>query len=350
MFSFFRGKPAAVQDSLPTPTNSPPRGSSLGPPATPSPQPEPQLDLGGDSSTSPSADIAAFRTLVSSVPAKIVHQYILARLKDDEDELSPECLTQVALFFKDLTAPKLLHCARCHHNYFAVENNDRACRVQHDDKSAEVSRAAGGLSAKGHSYETLWGCCGKTVEGDGDMGPPDGWCYEGTHTTDHKRARFRADSEPFPGDDKLISCEKKRCKDTGVPSKRRPGRKRARMVSYHDASDHELGMDVEDDNEEEETRSVKSTSTRGGGGRKRRKLSPAPDTPEADGMDVDGGSVASTSTTQSRPKGKSPTTKPRSVSGSSAKPRSRLGASAPIVPPLPVAVDADASPTTSPAK
>jgi hypothetical protein len=28
----------------------------------------------------------------------------------------------------------------------------------------------------------LWGCCGKTVEGDGDMGPPDGWCYEGMHT------------------------------------------------------------------------------------------------------------------------------------------------------------------------
>ncbi|KAG2066423.1 hypothetical protein BDR04DRAFT_1106737 [Suillus decipiens] len=40
-------------------------------------------------------------------------------------------------------------------------------------QSALVDRAA---------YETLWGCCGRTVEGTGDMGPPDGWCYEGRHT------------------------------------------------------------------------------------------------------------------------------------------------------------------------
>lgn len=31
-------------------------------------------------------------------------------------------------------------------------------------------------------YETLYNCCGRTVEGEGDMGPPDGWCYEGKHT------------------------------------------------------------------------------------------------------------------------------------------------------------------------
>jgi hypothetical protein len=50
--------------------------------------------------------------------------------------------------------------------------------VAHDDDSAEVERV--GKASGG--YQTLWGCCGKTVEGDGDMGPPDGWCYEGKHT------------------------------------------------------------------------------------------------------------------------------------------------------------------------
>lgn len=58
--------------------------------------------------------------------------------------------------------------------------------MAHDDDAAEVERVGKGrLSLGGEGgarYETLWGCCGRTVEGDGDMGPPDGWCYEGKHT------------------------------------------------------------------------------------------------------------------------------------------------------------------------
>ncbi|KAG1759108.1 hypothetical protein EDD22DRAFT_995721 [Suillus occidentalis] len=50
--------------------------------------------------------------------------------------------------------------------------------------------------------ETLWGCCGASVEETGDMGSLDGWCYEGRHDT--KRARFRADSTIH--DDKLVCC------------------------------------------------------------------------------------------------------------------------------------------------
>lgn len=57
------------------------------------------------------------------------------------------------------------------------------------------------------------------MEGTGDMGPPDGWCYEGRHTTDTKRARFRADSTIH--DDKLFSCAVSGCH----------GRKRKRSVS-----------------------------------------------------------------------------------------------------------------------
>ena len=62
-----------------------------------------------------------------------------------------------------------------------MENADTACRIPHDDDSAIVERV--GLTRGADAgYETLWGCCAKTVDGDGDMGPPDGWCYEGAHT------------------------------------------------------------------------------------------------------------------------------------------------------------------------
>jgi len=99
----------------------------------------------------------------------------------------------------------------------------------------------------------LWQCCGKTVEGDGDQGPPDGWCYEGKHTTDIKRARWRADSTPQ--DDKLVSCLRKNCNNirsrlaSSPPAKppssssapRRPPvqRKRTRSIKQGDVEDRE---------------------------------------------------------------------------------------------------------------
>ncbi|KAJ7903491.1 hypothetical protein B0H14DRAFT_3851293 [Mycena olivaceomarginata] len=102
------------------------------------------------------------------------------------------------------------------------------CLVGHDDDSAEVERVG-----KGAGYETLWGCCGKTVDGDGDMGPPDGWCYEGMHTTDPKRARFRADSTIY--EDKLTSCARLRCHEPhGSVS-----RKRSRRAVDADSEDSE---------------------------------------------------------------------------------------------------------------
>ncbi|KAF6746192.1 hypothetical protein DFP72DRAFT_923382 [Ephemerocybe angulata] len=65
-----------------------------------------------------------------------------------------------------------------------------SCRVPHDDDSALVERVGvSSSSADAATYQTLWGCCGGVVEGDGDQGPPDGWCYEGMHTIDTRRAR-----------------------------------------------------------------------------------------------------------------------------------------------------------------
>ena len=42
--------------------------------------------------------------------------------------------------------------------------------------------SGGSAYKRGESDYETYGCCGKTVEGEGDLGPPDGWCYEGMHT------------------------------------------------------------------------------------------------------------------------------------------------------------------------
>jgi hypothetical protein len=133
------------------------------PPATPSPPPG--VDL---------------HALLLTIPPKTLHSYTLSHLDPSTSSRppSPTTIQTLQTFFSTLQPPPRLHCVRCHRSYFEVENDDRSCLIGHDDDSAEVERV--GRAAGG--YETLWGCCGKTVEGDGDMGPPDGWCYEGKHT------------------------------------------------------------------------------------------------------------------------------------------------------------------------
>lgn len=164
-----------------------------GPPITPSP---PAGDLEDDLGLI--TDPAALHSLISNVPAKLVHEYILnhlippkssrgSSLSHPVETPSSRTLTHLTSFFSLLTPPPRLHCVRCHKFFFDVENDERSCLVPHDDDSAEVEHT--GRASEGSSkYETIWGCCGKTVEGDGDMGPPDGWCYEGKHTV---RAVFR---------------------------------------------------------------------------------------------------------------------------------------------------------------
>ncbi|KAJ7364074.1 hypothetical protein DFH08DRAFT_765710 [Mycena albidolilacea] len=195
----------SIQLRTPSPSvieSSSPRVDDSCPPITPSPPPE---DV---------TDPTALRALIQSIPPKIVHSYTLSHLST----ASPQALSYLYAFFSSLEAPPTLHCVRCHKGYFDVENNDRSCLVGHDDDSAEVERVG-----KGAGYETLWGCCGKTVDGDGDMGPPDGWCYEGMHTTDPKRARFRADSTIH--EDKLTSCARLRCHEPhGSVSRKRSRR------------------------------------------------------------------------------------------------------------------------------
>ncbi|KAH9034781.1 hypothetical protein EDB84DRAFT_1269732 [Lactarius hengduanensis] len=145
----------------------------------------------------------ALHALVSTIPAKTLHAYVLAHLPT-----APlDTLAALASFFATLAPPPRLHCARCHSDYTEVENDDRSCHVPHDDDSANVERV--GMGRGSSEYETHYGCCGRTVDGEGDLGPPDGWCYEGMHTTDMKRARFRADSTP--ANDMLDSCFRLNC-------------------------------------------------------------------------------------------------------------------------------------------
>lgn len=138
---------------------------------------------------------------IASVPAKTFHEYALFKLRaaanlstssTSEHHLSHATLATIADFFADLHPPPKLHCVRCHREYVEVENDDRSCTVAHDDESTFVERVGrvtrrGRGGEEGSEYETLWQCCGKTVEGDGDQGPPDGWCYEGKHTVNYLR-------------------------------------------------------------------------------------------------------------------------------------------------------------------
>lgn len=202
VFSLFARKPDSSQLLTPSPSDSPTALSPTPPPTTETePEREPEV-----------TDPTTLYDLVRSVPPQTLHAYTLAHLRppSETDLPSPRTLTALTHFFHELSPPPQLHCVRCHSSFFELSNTDTSCRIPHDDESALVDRAA---------YETLWGCCGRTVEGTGDMGPPDGWCYEGRHTTDTRRARFRADSTIH--DDKLVSCAAGGCH----------GRKRKRSVS-----------------------------------------------------------------------------------------------------------------------
>jgi hypothetical protein len=149
-----------------------------------------------ESQSSPEQQPQQLYRLIASVPAKTLHQYALSKLRAatipststaPENHLSHATLAAVADFFVDLHPPPKLHCVRCHKEYVEVENDARSCTVAHDDESTLVERVGRGTrrgrgGEDGSEYETLWQCCGKTAEGDGDQGPPDGWCYEGKHT------------------------------------------------------------------------------------------------------------------------------------------------------------------------
>ena len=184
VFGLFSRKPVAVTETqhssttqLRTPSPSVESGSigkqtspSRDPPLTPSPPPEPNH-----------LNTADLHALILSIPPQTLHTYTLTHLTPSNPP-RPDALTHLSSFFADLVPPPRLHCVRCHKFFFEVENTDRSCLVPHDDDSAVVERVASSKSKEGTLYETLWGCCGRTVEGNGDMGPPDGWCYEGKHT------------------------------------------------------------------------------------------------------------------------------------------------------------------------
>jgi hypothetical protein len=80
-------------------------------------------------------------------------------------------------------------------------------------------------------------------QGAGDFGPPDGWCFEGFHTIDRKRARFRADSTL--DDDKLISCVRMKCFNVALESGQAEGRSRraAARKSMREASSDDESLD-----------------------------------------------------------------------------------------------------------
>ncbi|KAF9035418.1 hypothetical protein BDZ89DRAFT_1157802 [Hymenopellis radicata] len=286
------------------------------PPATPSPPP--------DASTSAPTTSEGLATLISSIPPQTLHTYTLTRLESSSAPPSPTTISSLNTFFSKLEPPPKLHCIRCHKFYYDVENSDRSCLVPHDDDSADVERVGG-------RYETLYGCCGKTVEGDGDMGPPDGYCYEGKHTTDPKRARFRADSTIH--DDKLTSCTSLKCFAPPTPSspsqssesvtsrRRTTTRKRARPQSMAQKAEEDEAEDVTVANDTE-TASVLGTPSSAAKPRRKKRakttsadkaFKPSLASDEDEEMDIDdAASSASKPKRKSRPRAKkgSPSQKP----------------------------------------
>ena len=166
--------------------------------ATGAPGSPTRIPLPPSRSPSPVLDPAAFHSLVTTCPPKTLYAYTLSRLQlgsanflftvllsthiETHGPATPAELRALSTFFGALEPPPRLHCVRCHKGYFEVDNDDRSCTMPHDDESAEVEHVGYARSKAAGAYETRWECCGKTVEGDGDLGPPSGWCYEGKHT------------------------------------------------------------------------------------------------------------------------------------------------------------------------
>ncbi|KAI0349788.1 hypothetical protein OH77DRAFT_1431745 [Trametes cingulata] len=119
---------------------------------------------------------ASLTAHILPIPPKVLHVYVLARIPSRPEER----LLALAGFFAELAPLPKLHCIRCDKDYIEVENDGRSCLVPHDDESAEVERVGAAKRANcvpgtvGAALETLWGGCGKIIEGDGDQGPPDG--------------------------------------------------------------------------------------------------------------------------------------------------------------------------------
>ncbi|CAG7848695.1 SubName: Full=Uncharacterized protein {ECO:0000313/EMBL:CCA69083.1} [Serendipita indica DSM 11827] len=185
------------------------------------------------------SNLGGLKELIHTVPPKTLYQFMVQRLdiqkpgargkKKPNPNAFPTLENDfpvLSSFFTGLVVPPKKHCLRCHSDYFDIENGPRSCVREHDDDSAVVRRSAQGI------HETFWGCCGQTVDGDGDQGPPAGFCFIGTHTSDREEARYRQDGTPE--DDKLGDCAKLRC------GTRKPKRKRATSM----ADDSEEDMDL----------------------------------------------------------------------------------------------------------
>ncbi|KAG5337717.1 hypothetical protein C0989_009042 [Termitomyces sp. Mn162] len=309
---FSRKRTSAAQ--LRTPSPSIVDNHAPEPPSTPSPPP-----------STPSS--AVLRAYIQTIPPQTLHAYTLSRLHPSNTTLDSAMLHHLSTFFASLAPPPELHCVRCHKSFFEIENTDRSCLVAHDDESAEVERVSARAKGTGTLYETLWNCCGKTVEGDGDMGPPDGWCYEGQHTTDTKRARFRADSTMH--DDKLVSCERLRC---GMSP--RSTRKRGRLVA-------DVEGDEDECDEQSLTSSHPSTNTSPQSSNSRKKARTHAHLPKSkpdsaheasNKMDIDDAPPALTLSSSPNPQSRA--SKPKSKPKSTATPKPKTSSPLVLAPPF----------------
>lgn len=170
--------PPQIQTPEPEPkptvsSKSTPKGTPKSAPGSPSRKPKSrakprssiqQLKPEAPPDTPEVAAQKRLQALVKSLPPKSFHSAIASRLQ----EANPDQVAVLTQLLEGVEPPALLHCARCHSDYYDEENYERSCVMDHDDDSTEVKHG-----------ETTWGCCANTVRGPET---PLGWCYEGKHT------------------------------------------------------------------------------------------------------------------------------------------------------------------------
>lgn len=173
----------------------------------------------------------------------------------------------------------------------------------------------------------------KKVQGNGDQGPPDGWCYEGRHTTDLKRARFRADSTLL--EDKLISCRRKRCfGEQGAGEGRgRSKRTAARKKIAEEESEEEEEEGFDDKEIEREAKALVEDAEPSTKGKGKKKSASVARRLKEDAMDVEEGAqtepkAAKESVSDAKPAGKVSRMKRKDMEEDTA--RSDLEASSPV--------------------
>ena len=91
------------------------------------------------------------RALIADIPPITLRNFVLSKLDNPSQELADS----LSLVLTGLQKPEMLHCLRCHKDYFEDDNTDTICQMPHDDEEERDSEDI---------YTARWPCCGYEVD------------------------------------------------------------------------------------------------------------------------------------------------------------------------------------------